>query len=66
MARQRINQSYDITNVINVCSAEFAANEENYLRGRVKAIVVPREHSIDIRSGLDFCIAEILLRGEVL
>ena len=64
LSRTRASQAYDITNVINVCSAEFAATESNYLRRRVKAITVPREHSIDIRSELDFCVAEILLRND--
>ena len=64
LARKRESQAYEITNVVNVCSAEFAATEQNYLRNRVKAIVVPREHSIDIRSELDFRIAEILLQGD--
>ena len=64
LARKRESQAYEITNVVNVCSAEFAATEQNYLRDRVKAIVVPREHSIDIRSELDFRLAEILLQGD--
>ncbi|MBO7329611.1 MAG: acylneuraminate cytidylyltransferase family protein [Lentisphaeria bacterium] len=64
LARKRKSQAYEITNVVNVCSAKFAETEQNYLRNRVKAIVVPREHSIDIRSELDFRLAEILLQGD--
>ena len=65
MARMRKSRSYDITNIVHVCSADFAFSEQNYLRHRVKAIIAPREHSIDIRSELDFRLAEILLSGDI-
>ena len=63
LARVRKTCAYDVTNVVHVCSAEHAMNEPNYFRGRVKAIVVPRERSIDIRSMLDFHLAELVLKG---
>lgn len=60
-ARTRETVVYDLTNMIYVCNADFAANESNFLRARTKAIVVPRERSFDIRTMLDLKMAEYIL-----
>ena len=60
-ARVRRNQAYEITNLIYVSSAEYAAGTANYFTGKVKSIIVPRSHSFDIRSSIDLQLAEILL-----
>ena len=63
LARIRKNNAYDITNLIHVCSADFAATEKNYLCKKTQAIVVPKEHSFDIRTDLDLKIAELMING---
>ena len=61
-ARVRKNRAYEITNLIYISSADYAANTANYLSGKVKSIIVPNSHSFDIRSKVDLKLAEILLK----
>lgn len=61
-ARQRASATYDLTNMYFICSAEFAETEENFMRRRTKAVLVPRERSFDIRNHIDLKLAEIIIR----
>lgn len=62
LARKRATQAYDITNLIHISSADYILREDNYLRGKVKAIEVSREHGLDIKDIWDFKLAEIILK----
>ena len=61
LARKRTTQAYDITNVVHVSGCDYIMKENNYLRGRVGTIEVPRENGLDIRDIWDFKLAEIIL-----
>lgn len=61
LARHRKNMTYDITHVVQVINADFALREDNYYLGRVKSIVVPGIHALDLCTQLDFRLAEIVL-----
>ena len=62
--RKRSSSVYDMTNMFFICSADFAASEENFFQKRTKAILVPRERSFDIRGKIDLKLAEYILSGE--
>ena len=64
-ARKRVSEVYDITNMLHVCSADAAVEHKNYLSKRTKAIIVPLEHSFDIRTKWDFKLAEMMLKENV-
>jgi N-acylneuraminate cytidylyltransferase len=52
--------------VCYVANSEFIMSHESIFEGRVRAVHVPIERSIDIDTLMDFQIAEVLLskRGE--
>jgi CMP-N-acetylneuraminic acid synthetase len=60
--RQDAPLVYDMTTVAYAARTEFVLNKESIFAGKVKAVVVPAERSIDIDTELDFAIAELLLR----
>ena len=51
---------FDITTVCYVASSAFVLSKNSIFEGRVKAVEIPAERSIDIDSELDFKIAEFL------
>jgi N-acylneuraminate cytidylyltransferase len=57
---------YDMATVCYVANSEFIMSHESIFEGRVRAVHVPIERSIDIDTLMDFQIAEVLLskRGE--
>ncbi|MDC1097122.1 acylneuraminate cytidylyltransferase family protein [Gammaproteobacteria bacterium] len=59
--RQDAQKVYDMTTFIYIADPEFILRESSIFSGRVKAIEVPVERSIDIDTQYDFDIAEILL-----
>jgi CMP-N-acetylneuraminic acid synthetase len=59
--RQDTPQVYDMTTVAYVADPLFVLNVDSLFQGRVKAVKIPRERSIDIDTLLDFEIAEFLL-----
>lgn len=58
--RQDAPQVYDMTTIAYVAEPEFVMTHESAFAGRVKAVHVPIERSIDIDSLLDFEMAEFL------
>jgi len=60
--RQDAPKVYDIATVCYVANPEFVMTHQDTFEGRIKAIHVPTERSIDIDTLLDFQIAESLLR----
>ena len=58
--RQDAPDVFDITTVAYVANPEFVMTHESAFAGRVKAVHVPIERSIDIDTLLDFEIAEFL------
>lgn len=64
--RQNSPEVFDMTTVCYVANPSFVLNSNSIFEGRVKAVNVPLERSIDIDSLLDFQIAEFLMnkRGE--
>ena len=64
-SRQVKFTAYDLTNMYFICSADFAATDDNFFKRRTRALEVPREKSFEIRSKIDLKVAECLLNGEV-
>lgn len=58
--RQDAPEVFDMTTVAYVADPEFVLTHESVFAGRVKAVHVPIERSIDIDALLDFEIAEFL------
>ena len=54
--------AYDVSNLIHVSSTDYILQEQDYLKGRVKTVEVPREHGLDIKNIWDFKLAEIILK----
>jgi N-acylneuraminate cytidylyltransferase len=63
--RQDAPTLYDVTTLCYIVKAEFVLNHNSIFEGRVKAVHIPLERSIDIDSLLDFQIAEFLKRKEM-
>ncbi|XXK22863.1 cytidylyltransferase domain-containing protein [Arenicellales bacterium nBUS_48] len=59
--RQDAQKVYDMTTFVYIADPEFILCENGIFSGRVKAIEVPVERSIDIDTQYDFDIAEFLL-----
>ena len=59
--RQDAKKVYDMTTVAYVLSPHFVLKEKSLFSGRVKALEIPEERSIDIDSSYDFKIAELLM-----
>lgn len=59
--RQDAIKVYDMTTVAYVLSPQFVLKEKSLFSGRIKAIEIPEERSIDIDSLYDFKIAELLM-----
>ena len=59
--RQDAPQVYDITTVAYVVSPPFVFERNSLFEGRVRAVTIPLERSIDIDTLLDFQIAEYLM-----
>jgi N-acylneuraminate cytidylyltransferase len=62
--RQDAPQIYDVTTLCYVARPEFVMKHNSIFEGRVKAVHVPVERSIDIDSLLDFEIAEFLMNKQ--
>lgn len=58
--RQDAPEMYDMTTVAYVADPKFVMTQESLFAGRVQAVHVPIERSIDIDTLLDFEIAEFL------
>jgi N-acylneuraminate cytidylyltransferase len=63
--RQDVPQVYDMTTVAYVVRPEFVMTHTAHFEGRVRAVQVPTERSIDIDTLLDFQIAECLLNSKI-
>ena len=60
--RQDAPKVFDMATVCYVANSEFVMTHNSIFEGRVKALNVPVERSIDIDTMLDFHIAESLLK----
>lgn len=58
--RQDVPEVYDITTVAYAARPEFVLKAGSIFAGRVKAVQVPRERSLDIDTPFDFMVAEAL------
>jgi len=63
--RQDAPQTFDITTVCYVLDTEFLFKKQSLFEGRVEAIEIPQERSVDIDSLFDFRIAEFLIRERI-
>lgn len=64
--RQDARKVYDITTVAYVLSPQFVLTKNSLFSGRVKAVMVPVDRSIDIDTLYDFEIAEYLMSRRAL
>lgn len=60
--RQDAPEVYDVTTVAYAAEPDYIANSTGIFDGRVAAVEVPREHSIDIDTELDLEIANFLIQ----
>lgn len=61
--RQQAPTVYDLTTVCYVANTQFVLTNNGIFDGKVGAVKVPKERSIDIDSELDFDIAQALLKS---
>lgn len=59
--RQAYPPAYDITTAVYVSGTDFIMQEDVYLKGKVRAIVIPEDHGVDIDTLQDFMQAELIL-----
>ena len=62
--RQDAPLCYDLTTVAYVSSPAYILSASNIFNGRVKAVNIPKDRSIDIDDKLDFDLAEMILKNE--
>lgn len=62
--RQDAPQVYDMTTVAYVTRPSYVLASSGIFQGRVRSVVVAKEHAIDIDDQLDFQIAEVLYRDD--
>lgn len=62
--RQDVPMVYDMATVAYVVRPEFVFTSDAIFNGRVRAVQVPKERSIDIDNLLDFQFSEYLLKSE--
>lgn len=60
--RQDAPSVYDMTTVAYVAKPSFVMNHDSIFQGRVKAVHIPQERSVDIDTAYDFEWAEWLIR----
>ncbi len=60
MRRQDVPIVYDITTVAYVLNPKFVLEKESIFQGKVRAIKIPLERSLDIDTLMDFKLAEVL------
>jgi N-acylneuraminate cytidylyltransferase len=63
--RQDAPEVFDITTVVYVVNSEYILKNKSLFLGRVGAIQIPQERSIDIDTQHDFEIAKYLLKNEL-
>lgn len=63
--RQDAPEVFDITTVVYVANSNYVLNSTSLFTGRVGAIHIPQERSIDIDTPYDFAIAKLMLSGEI-
>jgi len=60
--RQDVSMAYDMTTVAYVTRPDFIKNNNKIFDGRVKAVLVPKERSVDIDDEIDFKLAKLLMK----
>ena len=63
--RQDAPEVFDITTVVYIANSDYVLNGTSLFTGRVGAIHIPQERSIDIDTPYDFAIAKLMLSGEI-
>jgi CMP-N-acetylneuraminic acid synthetase len=63
--RQDAPKVFDITTVVYIANSNYVLNSTSLFTGRVGAIHIPQERSIDIDTPYDFEIARMMLSGEI-
>ena len=62
--RQDFPPVYNISTAFYVTAPEFVLKTDSFWDGATGAIEIPAAHAVDIDSGLDFQLAELLLRSQ--
>lgn len=60
--RQDVPKTFDITTVAYVLNPKFVLNNSYLFAGRVGAVCIPRERSLDIDTEFDFQIAQCMIK----
>ena len=63
--RQDAPEVFDITTVVYIANSDYVLNSASLFTGRVGAIHIPQERSIDIDTPYDFAIAKLMLSGDI-
>ncbi len=64
--RQDAPDVYDMTTVVYAAKTDFVLAANGIFEGKVKAVIVPEERSIDIDTELDFRFAEFMIAEELI
>ncbi|MBU1344866.1 MAG: acylneuraminate cytidylyltransferase family protein [Proteobacteria bacterium] len=62
--RQDVSPMYDITTVAYAARPEFILTASSLFEGKIKAVVVPRERSLDIDTEFDLTMAELMIKHQ--
>jgi N-acylneuraminate cytidylyltransferase len=63
--RQDVSPMYDITTVAYAARPEFILKAASLLDGKIKAIVIPQERSLDIDTKFDLKVAELIINNQL-
>ena len=62
--RQKSPRIYDVTSIIYVAKKEYVIKTKSLFEGKVSALQVPKERSIDIDDIYDFKVAELIFKNK--
>jgi N-acylneuraminate cytidylyltransferase len=63
--RQDAPEVFDITTVVYIANSNYVLNNDSLFNGRVGAVHIPQDRSIDIDTLYDFEIAKMMLYSEI-
>ena len=62
--RQKSPKIYDVTSIIYVAKRDYVIKAKSIFEGKVGAILIPKERSIDIDDIYDFKVAELIFKNK--
>lgn len=62
--RQNTPQHFDMTTVVYIATKDYIISSDRLMKGKIKAVEIPKERSIDIDTKFDLKIARFLFNGQ--